>query len=154
MFTRLLVLHVLHLWLLQKGLCLLSGVVHVVHLGVVMLQLLYIWYIMTFVCTDKIRTSCVLYMLSVGHLDIMCVLYMFHMMYGVIIHTCWNSLLAPQWMSSGAVFSKGKYWLIEHLHSPTIGSSVDYFKPTYIWLRLKGKISIPLGYQLSKCSYR
>jgi hypothetical protein len=49
------------------------------------------------------------YMLSVGHLDIMCVLYMFHMMYGVIIHTCWNSLLAPQWMSSGAVFSKGKY---------------------------------------------
>jgi hypothetical protein len=72
-----------------KGLCLFSGVVHVVHLGVVMLQLLCIWYIMTFVCKDKIRTSCVLYMLSVGHLDIMCVLYMFHM-YGLIIHTCWN----------------------------------------------------------------
>jgi len=72
-----------------KGLCLFRGVVHVIHLGVVMLQLLDIWYIMTFVCKDKIRTSSVLYTLGVGHLDIMCVLYMFHM-YGLIIHTCWN----------------------------------------------------------------
>jgi hypothetical protein len=61
-----------------KGLCLFRGVVHVVHLGVVMLQLLYIWYIITFVCKDKIRTSCVLYMLSVGHLDIMCVVHVSH----------------------------------------------------------------------------
>ncbi len=77
-----------------KGLCLFRGVGGVVHLGVVMLQLLYIWYMMTFVYKDKIRTSCVLYM--------------FHM-YGVIIHTCWNCLLATKWMSSGDVFSKWKY---------------------------------------------
>jgi len=61
-----------------KGFCLFKGVVHVVHLGVVMLQLLYIWYIMTFVCKDKIRTSCVLYMLGVGHLDIKCVTHVSH----------------------------------------------------------------------------
>jgi hypothetical protein len=61
-----------------KGLCLFRGVVHVIHLGVVMLQLLDIWYIMTFVCKDKIRTSSVLYMLGVGHLDIMCVVHVSH----------------------------------------------------------------------------
>jgi len=61
-----------------KGLCLFRGVVHVVHLGVVMLQLLDIWDIMTFVCKDKIRTSSVLYMLGVGHLDIICVVHVSH----------------------------------------------------------------------------
>jgi hypothetical protein len=87
-----------------KGLCLFRGVVHVLHLGVVMLQLLYIWYIMTFVCKDSVE-CCTCWVL-----DILtsCVLYMFHM-YGVIIHTCWNCLLAPKWMSSGTLFSKGKY---------------------------------------------
>ncbi len=44
----------------------------------VMLQLLYIWYIMAFVSKDKIRTSCVLYMLGVRHLDIMCVVHVSH----------------------------------------------------------------------------
>jgi hypothetical protein len=61
-----------------KGLCLFRSVVYVVHLGVVMLQLLHIWYIMTFVCKDRIRRSCVLYMLGVGHLDIMCVVHVSH----------------------------------------------------------------------------
>jgi len=61
-----------------KGLCLFRGVVHLV---VVMLQLLYIWYIMTFVCKDSTQlvgqVEC-LYMLGVGHLDIMCFVHVSH----------------------------------------------------------------------------
>ncbi len=57
---------------------------------------------MTFVCRDKIRTSCVLDILT------SCELYMFHM-YGVIIHTRWDCLLARKWLSSGVVSSKGIY---------------------------------------------
>jgi len=86
-----------------KGLCLFRGVVHVVHLGVVMLQLLYIWYIMTFVCSTRLGqvVCCTCWVL-----DILtsCQLYMCYM-FGVIIHTCWNCLLASKWRSSGAVFS-------------------------------------------------